>query len=277
MDASQTGDREYEAGRPQTSKGMTGLLTVVSANLLNPYFQLRPYSRKTHIARLDAFARLVESERGDILLLQEVGRSREFRVDNYLGEKLGMAVVYARANGHAERWNREEGLAILSHYPLTQMVTIELGGGLWRRPALGAVATTPRGAIAVYSVHLSLRPWRNRGQVEALAAWVTSTAGELPAVIGGDFNTPEASPQIATLRERWIDAFRTIHPSTDGTTHELKLMGQAVRRERLDYLFVRQGASEIRIANCEHKTSPDKKFSDHLAVVGRFSSTGSPT
>ncbi len=256
---------------------MTGRLTVVSANLLNPYFQLRPYSRKTHIARLDAFARLVEFERGDILLLQEVGRNKEFRVDYFLGEKLGMAAVYARANGQAERWNREEGLAILSHYPLTQMVTVDLGGGLWRRPALGVVAMTPLGAIAVYSVHLSLRPWRNRGQVEPLADWVAATAGELPAVIGGDFNTPETSPQIATLRERWIDAFRTIHPSTGGTTHELKLMGKTVRRERLDYLFVQQGALRIRIANCEYKTSPDKRFSDHLAVVGRFSSADSPT
>ncbi len=245
-------------------------LTVISANLLNPYFRFGRLDRAALRRRLERFARLVEAEQGDILLCQEVGRGRDFRVDTWLAERLGMNTLYRRANGDAERCGREEGLAILSRYPLTAPVSCLLGAGFWRRPALGATAATPLGPIAVYTVHLSLRPWRNRRQPARLRAWVEATVGSMTAIIGGDFNAGEASPRMAALRRAWIDTFRARNPAAqDAPTHAIKLLGRELGRRRIDYIFLRLGIPSIRVVTSCH-AGGDDPFSDHLAVVARL-------
>ena len=250
-------------------------LTVLSANLKNSYFSSWRVDRSALLARLEAFARLAEGAAADIVLCQEVGRGQALRVDEWLAGRLGLAAVYARANG-GPRLGREEGLAILSRYPLRDRRETLLAGGLWRRPALGAVAETPLGEITVYTAHLSLRPRRNRRGVARLRAWVEATTGARPALVGGDFNAGEDAPHIAALGAPstggpgWIDAFRAANPAAEGATHELRLLGWAVRRRRLDYLFLRPGTQRLRIGTCEHITSPGASFSDHLAVVGRL-------
>jgi endonuclease/exonuclease/phosphatase family metal-dependent hydrolase len=247
-------------------------LTVLSANLLNPFARPCRLDRRELLARLNAFADLAESEGADVLLCQEAGRGHDFRVDNWLAERLSMAVVYTPANGNAERLGREEGLAIFSRYPLTEPKTTLLADGLWRRPALSAVIHSPLGEVAVYTAHLSLRPWRNRQQPAKLRAWVEATAGAMPAIIGGDFNAGESAPPIAALQANWIDAFRALNPMADGATHEMKLSGLTLLRRRLDYLFLRPGAPGLRIVNCVHLQSPKIAFSDHLAVVAKIAS-----
>ena len=251
------------------------MITILTANLKNPYFSSWRVDHAAILARLEAFARLGESVQADVLLCQEVGRGRDFRVDEWLAGRLAMTAVYARANGGG-RFGREEGLAILSRTPLRDRRETLLAGGLWRRPALGAVVDSPLGEIAVYTAHLSLRPWRNRQGVARLRAWVAATAGARPAIIGGDFNAGEGAPQIVALSEAqggeagWVDAFRARHPSADGATHELRLLGVAVKRQRLDYLFLKPGTLGLRIANGDPITSPAVPFSDHLAVVARL-------
>ena len=252
-------------------------LTVLCANLKNPYFSSWRVDRPALLARLEAFARLAETAAADILLCQEVGRERDFRVDEWLVGRLGLAAVYARANG-GPRLGREEGLAILSRYPLRHWRETLLAGGLWRRPALEAVVETPLGEMAVYTAHLSLRPWRNRRGVARLRAWVEATAGERPALVGGDFNAGEGAPQVAALAAArgggpgWVDVFRAVQPTADGTTHTLHLLGQKIAQQRLDYLFLRPGTPALRIATCERAATPGAPFSDHLAVVARFDS-----
>lgn len=247
----------------------TNRLTVISANLQNPFFRLGRVNWAAIEARLAAFARLAADAAADVLLLQEVGRRDGFRVDEWLAERLGLTGVYERAN---RAFGAEEGLAILSRYPPARPVVCLLAGGLWRRPALGAVVAAPAGEVAVYTAHLSLRPWRNRRQPAALRAWVAATAGARPAVIGGDFNAHETAPQIIALSEEWIDAYRVMNPAADGTTHTLHLGPWAFDR-RLDYLFLGPGAPKLRIVSCEHLlplAADGLPFSDHRAVVTRF-------
>lgn len=246
------------------------VVTVVSANLLNPLFNAVRVDQRAWRARLEAFAGLVEAAAADVVLCQEVGRSRDFRVDDWLSGRLGMTALYQRANGQAGgRLGREEGLAILSRWPLLSPTTRLLAGGLWRRPALGAIVATPLGEIAVYIAHLSLRSWRNRRQPALLQAWVAATAGGRPALIGGDFNAEEDAPQLAALARSWIDVWRATHATESGVTHEVKLFGRVARRQRIDYLFMAPGAAEFRIANCDHRQS-GAPFSDHRAVVARL-------
>jgi endonuclease/exonuclease/phosphatase family metal-dependent hydrolase len=256
-------DHQYLVS-PEDAGGQT--LTVLSANLRNPFARFFPGSREALLARLEAFAQLAESARADILLCQEVGRSRNFRVDNWIAHRLQMGYCYVRANGDARRIGREEGLAIFSRHPLRQPTTHLLAGGLWRRPALGVVAATPLGEVAVYTAHLSLRPWRNRRQPARLRAWVEATAGERPAVLGGDFNAHETAPHIVALRGVWQDTFRALHPAADGTTYAMKLFGRVVHRRRIDYIFLRQLTPRLRIVSAAHSRTTIP-FSDHLAVL----------
>lgn len=251
----------------------TKRLTVISANLQNPFFRPGRVNWAALEARLAAFARLAADTAADVLLLQEVGRRDGFRVDRWLAERLGLSGVYERAN---RAFGAEEGLAILSRYPPARPAVCMPAGGLWRRPALGAVVAAPVGEVAVYTAHLSLRPWRNRRQPAVLRAWVEATAGGRAAIIGGDFNAHETAPQIIDLRNEWIDAFRVANPAADGATHAMHLGPWAFNR-RLDYLFLRAGEPNIRIVSCEHSSplaADGLPFSDHRAVVARFEQLG---
>lgn len=254
-----------------------GVLTILTANLKNPYFSSLRVNHAWHLARLEAFAGLVEAAGAGIVLCQEVGRGRDFRVDEWLSGRLGMEVVYAWANGSAGRYGREEGLAIFSRYPLREAQTALLAGGLWRRPALGAVAITPWGALAVYTTHHSLRPWRNRRQPAHLMAWVATTAGARTAIVGGDFNAGEGAPHSRSLASTWVDSYRAANPAAGGGTRAVRLLGRVVARPRLDRLYLRPGTMKIRIVECYNASSSPMPFSDHLAVVAHFALKGEET
>ena len=248
-------------------------LIVVTVNLQNPYARLGRVDEaaETRLAdRMEGLAHLLETAAADVILCQEVGRGNGFRVDEWLAGRLGMSWVYTRANGDATRWDREEGLAILSRFPLSRPTATLLAGGLWKRPALMVWVDMPLGEVAFYTAHLSLRPWRNRRQPEALRVWVEQTAGEHPAVIGGDFNATQTAPHIAALSNGWIDAFRAVHPHAGGATHALRLFGREVRRQRIDYLFLCPGSAEIRIVDCRPLGALPNNLSDHLPLAARL-------
>ncbi len=76
-----------------------GQLTVLSANLWHDWPRFRRIKE-----RLEDFARLAEREQADVILLQEVARTRAIRADEWLADRLGMVSVYSRANGHAGDW-----------------------------------------------------------------------------------------------------------------------------------------------------------------------------
>jgi endonuclease/exonuclease/phosphatase family metal-dependent hydrolase len=245
-------------------------LTVLTANLKNPFVLLRRESREAIVARLETFAECVDASGADILLLQEVGRTRDFRVDKWLTTHLGFSSCYLRANGDAALLGREEGLAILSRFSLDRPVARLLEGGSWRRPALGVTVHTDLGRVQVITTHLSLRPWRNRRQVPRLRSWVESIAGEKAAIVGGDFNANESASHMVALSAKWIDTFRLVAPHDGGPTHSISLFSHEILRQRLDYLFVRQGSPELLVADCRLLGSGAQRFSDHLAIVGQY-------
>lgn len=239
-------------------------IVVLTANLWHDW----PRHRELP-ARLEAFAQLVEREQADVVLVQEVLRRPECKVDEQLADRLQMNYVYSRANGNEGAIGFEEGVAIFSRYPIVHSRLRRLSPEKdWfvRRVALGAEISTPMGSVWSFSAHLSLRRQRNRDQVSALTDWVDLVSGGTPAFIGGDFNAHESSPQMQSARRRWTDAFRQLHPDADGTTHSLG----GLRRHRLDYLFLRPAKSAWRIADSRLVDAPgDLAHSDHRAVVAR--------
>jgi endonuclease/exonuclease/phosphatase family metal-dependent hydrolase len=243
-------------------------LSVLSANLWHDWPRQRRW-----LSRLEALAQLVEAERAEVVLLQEVTRTRTLRADEWLAGRLNMHCLYARANGH-RAVDFEEGVAVLSRFPLGEALVRQFRARLnpfVRRVALGTVIATPNGPVAAVSVHLSLTPGRNARQLAALPGWVSGLAGSHPAVIGGDFNAPEHRRGIQRARLHWLDTFRSLHPDADGATHELHwLGGRTLRRQRLDYIFWHPGQHPWHVLEARHLRAPSAPHSDHLAVVARL-------
>lgn len=244
-------------------------LTILSANLWHDWPRQRSWPE-----RLEAVAQLVAAERVDVVLLQEVARTPELRADEWLAGRLQMACAYARANGHAAAIGFEEGLAILSRYPLAHPRLRQLGHGanpFVRRLALSADVRTPFGPLLAFSAHLGLRRGHNAVQLAQLRSWVAEVAAGRAAVVGGDFNAPEQRPQIQHTQRAWVDTFRHLHPHADGTTHELRWpWGGLLRRHRLDYVFLHTWPTHWQVVETHHVDAPGGPHSDHRAVLTRL-------
>jgi endonuclease/exonuclease/phosphatase family metal-dependent hydrolase len=246
-------------------------LTVISANLWHAFPR---FSRQNE--RLEDFACMVKAERADVLLLQEVTRRPGLRVDEWLANELGMAYVYSRANGHESGIGFEEGLAIFSRYPIHALQIKQLGmkaSTFVRRLALGATLDTPCGKLAVVSVHLALPHRQNAHQIAEMHTWIHASAGDLPIIIGGDFNASETSPQIARLQAQWTDTYRQAQPAGDGFTHTLRgPAGSILHQGRLDYIFLHPAGREWQVLEAHHMDGCEGPHSDHRAVLVRLAS-----
>lgn len=215
-------------------------LLVVSLNMLHGFPGLGDLG-----TRMDLIAAEIRRINPDIVLLQEVpwtlfhGRGAQ-----RLGRATGLNWAFARANGNRWAIAFEEGEAILSRYPLRDAGLVELmpsAGAFEHRVALHAVVETPAGPFDAYSTHLTNGdPAVGQKQAESLVAFVERTRHG-PAVIGGDFNALEDSPQIRDLAGRWVDAFRAVNPEDPGLTccADNPTAGPEEQFERrIDYVFV---------------------------------------
>jgi len=247
-----------------------GVMTVMSANLWHDWPRFKDLER-----RLEAFADLVESERVDLILLQEVARTPNFKADEWLAQRLRMAYVYSRANG-SQKIGFEEGLGVYSRFPLKRLPYIrqmsQAHNPFSRRLALGVEVETPCGEIAAFSAHLGLMRKQNAKQLRELHGWVHHIASGRSAIIAGDFNAPEHTHQIKHIRSYWQDAFREIHEHGHAPTHEIHWpWGGVFLSHRLDYIFLQPGEPSWQVVDVRHLDAPDGPHSDHRAVLARLS------
>ncbi len=244
-------------------------LTVISTNLWHDW----PHRRRA-VERLEAFARMVDEHKADVLLLQEVARTTDFWTDQWLANRLGMAYVYSRANGHLQGIGFEEGLAIFSRHPLGQPVLRQLSptsNPFVHRLALGTQIDSPCGKLLAFSVHLGLIGKQNASQTDYLSSWVQDISKGMTALVGGDFNAGELSRQIKTLQRNWLDTFRHLNPFADGTTHEIRWpWGKSMHRARLDYIFLKSEQDQWKVLEARHLETPEEPHSDHRAVLLRL-------
>lgn len=110
---------------------------------------------------------------------------------------------------------RRYGNAILTREPATQRGFRRLQPHDAYRIA-GWVRTTVHGrAVNLYVVHLDFedRSGATRAkQVADLLDFVDATRGDAPVVMGGDFNVGPDAPEMAPLRNRFVDAYAAAHP-----------------------------------------------------------------
>ncbi len=241
------------AGCASTAARAPGPLRVLSLNMLHgfPTFEhldARLAQIAVEIRRLDA----------DIVLLQEVPWTMRYgSAAKHLAAATGLNHLYLRANGNRWAILFEEGEAVLSRFPLRDPASVELTPPAARfehRVALAATAQTPWGDLRLVVTHLTNgAPEANAAQAASLTAFVG--AGPVPAIVAGDFNARDDSPQIRSLSGNWIDAFRAVRPQAPGPTccvDDLRAGPEEPFEKRIDYLFLVPGpGTEFTIRSTE--------------------------
>lgn len=215
-------------------------LRILSLNMFHGHPDFTQFEQRTALLSQE-IGRLAP----DILLLQEVPWvSQHALMAQQLAEQNGFNYVYLRANGNHQLIGFEEGVAIFSQYPLKQISYTELQpvAGLFEsRIVLHATVETPHGDIDLFVTHLtSNKASVNAAQVESLLAFVQTEATH-PAIIAGDFNAVEDSPQMIKLAEIWQDSYRLAYPDELGPTcciSDLVNSPTTELQERVDYLFL---------------------------------------
>jgi endonuclease/exonuclease/phosphatase family metal-dependent hydrolase len=217
-----------------------GPLRVMSLNVLHGYPKFERLSR-----RLDLIAHEIRRQDADIVCLQEVPWTRRLGSGaKYLSQRAGLNYLYLRANGNRRTILFEEGIVILSRYPLKDPTFVELepqAGVFEHRVALHATATTRWGDVRVFVTHLTHGdPEINRKQAASLMAFVGAT-GSGPAIVAGDFNATEDSLQVRALTDKWVDTYRAANPGDEGWTCCIDNLARGpteAMEERIDYVFL---------------------------------------
>lgn len=120
--------------------------------------------------------------------------------------------------------------------------------------------------VAVFNVHWDheSQPSRERS-AELLMKTVGLSADEVPVILTGDFNSGEHNPAILSLKERFADSFRLIHPqdSLVGTFHAF--LGSTTG-EKIDHILVSPGIS-VTDAQIIRRAANGRYPSDHFPVT----------
>ena len=228
-------------------------LHILSLNILHDYPSLAFLPQ-----RLDLVAAEIKRWDIDIALLQEVPNSR-LHGDSvaYLAQQTGLNYAYLRANGNRRLVGFEEGVVILSRFPLQGVSFTELDPQASRfehRVVLHAVAIMPQSNLDLFVTHLTNgAAAANKAQTESLQTFVANTAKHT-AVIAGDFNAAPDSIQIQQLAPNWIDVYQSRYPESPGWTCCVVDLTQADNNsidERVDYLFLVQAVPDITLQDVQ--------------------------
>lgn len=98
--------------------------------------------------------------------------------------------------------------------------------------------------LNLYATHLH---WTDQGgairaqQIADLMQYIAATSENIPSLVAGDFNSTADSPELAALREGFVDIYGNRHPQADATsssTLNLKYFAP----KRIDHVFFQRDA-----------------------------------
>ena len=124
--------------------------------------------------------------------------------------------------------------------------------------------------INIYATHLHHTEQGGairKQQIDDLMAFIDKTAGGFPSVVTGDFNSAADSPELAHLRENFVDTYGSLHPDADANTSST-LNLHYFKPARIDHVFHQRdvftpATAEIMLNHAD----PDGTWpSDHYAL-----------
>lgn len=98
--------------------------------------------------------------------------------------------------------------------------------------------------LNLYATHLH---WTDQGgairarQIADLMQYIAATSDNIPSLVAGDFNSTADSPELAALREGFVDTYGNRHPraeATSSSTLNLKYFAP----KRIDHVFFQRDA-----------------------------------
>ncbi len=233
---------------------------------------------------IDAVARVIKQTRPDVVALQEVDRhmerSRNIDQASWLGERLGLHAVFARAMP-GETFGMpggEYGIAILSRWPIVEhermllhRPTTQSGAGADSKPeqrvALGAAVDIEGQPVDVVCTHLGLSEDERLRQAEDVAGFCAGWHSARPLILMGDFNAFPDADEIATVRKTLVDVFQQHAVAGDERlTFPSGPLGSRAENGwagAIDYVFVSSQIHPVHIEVLREATPA----SDHAPVV----------
>lgn len=218
---------------------------VVTFNLWND----RPNVAKRMRVAIDGLRAL----QPDVIGLQEVcGPSRAENQAAEIARALELRFTYDPVEERPQAG--AIGNAVVTRFPIQRHESVSLPSTAEDpRRALYCALETPGGVLPFFTTHFSWEMWhspRREGQAVALDEFVATRAGDLPAILTGDFNASPDSDTVRFLTGRasllgrgayYRDAWHRRHPHEDGHTWSDRnpyAVRWIERNRRLDYIFV---------------------------------------
>ncbi len=268
---------------PAQSHNLSDTLRVLSFNIYGAPDSNWPVRRSMILDNL------VELQ-PDIIALQEVVETPGTGGADNRARILSDSLYFMTGTHYEYRWQRthfswnqfDEGIAVLSRYPILDSGFIELPPGLFSRKALWCRVLTPAGIVNFFDTHLSFGNQEavRLAQVRSLKQYVAGIVSDSTAVltfVSGDFNTGPVSPPIElmvntdSLGMRYLDTWREANPGQNGYT-----IPSDNPSDRIDYVFLldnhRGRIHDLRLVFDQSNTE-NIYPSDHIGVLGTFTST----
>jgi len=210
---------------------------------------------------LERIARLIRTERPDLVALQEVDektkRTGGVSQATELGRLTGLNYSFGKAMDYS---GGGYGQAILSRWPIKDAQVHQLPQRAGREPRIVFVAQvqSPYGDLTFATVHLDHQLEEVRID-QARQLHKILTASEAPAILCGDFNAGPESETMKFLFDSWLD---TAGESAGNT------IPAAAPRRRIDYIL---GGPKNRWKAEGSRVIAEPIASDHRPVLSRVS------
>lgn len=226
--------------------------------------------------RQDLIVAELRNRAPEVVLLQEVLQDAALpNQAQVLASRLGYEYRFFSADAPAQA--RRYGNAILVRGAIEASDEVKLAPLDDFRTA-GWVRTRVRGRpVNVYVTHLHHRPEGGAiraEQIMGLRALIADTAGDVPSLVGGDFNTRADTPELAALRDPFVDAYAQAHAGDDADTPVHTTLNPHLGHPfvRIDHVFVQRDAFGVEDARII-LDQPDAQGtwpSDHYGVRVRL-------
>ena len=217
---------------------------------------------------IERIARVIESQKPDLVALQEVDKlcERGGRIDmaRILGERLNMNYRFGRA---IDLQGGEYGNAVLSRFPILETRVHALPESAEQRVALEVEIQIHEERLSFVSLHLesASEQQRSRQAKSLIDRFAKKTH---PILLAGDFNAIRGSEPM----QQFVEAGWTVLRKNDGNGIQTVQGNQNGRDPRppehmeIDFMVIRN----ITAGNVVHGVVPEFTASDHRPIHAQF-------